>query len=331
MRAVLLREWFLVAVAAVLAVGLPLGASLGPDGVPDVGRFPAVSTAAVLFLMAVSLDSAKLAAAVRRPSAVLLAVAVNAVLMPLAMWPAASLVPRDDLRVGLMIAATVPCTLAAASVWTRRAGGDDAVSLLTTVATNGGCFLVAPFWLATTCGLAVDLDAGVLMRRLLLTAVLPMACGQLVRVVPAVRRFADGAKKRLSTVALATILSVIAVSALKAGSYISALGGPPDATSVVATGVLGAGGHVAALAAAWALGGTLGLGRPQRIGAAIAGSQKTLPVGILIATSPEIATGLPLVAFPMLFVHASQLMIDTVIAGRWAEEGRRMKNEKEEG
>ena len=35
-------------------------------------------------------------------------------------------------QIGLMIAVSTPCTLAGASVWTRKAGGNDAVSLLTT-------------------------------------------------------------------------------------------------------------------------------------------------------------------------------------------------------
>ena len=42
------------------------------------------------------------------------------------------------------VAAVVPCTLASASVWTRKAGGDDSISMMTTVVTNLACLLVVP-------------------------------------------------------------------------------------------------------------------------------------------------------------------------------------------
>ncbi|MEM1062766.1 MAG: bile acid:sodium symporter [Planctomycetota bacterium] len=323
MIAAVRREWFLVALVVVLAIGMPVGRFLGPDGVPELGLLPAVSTAVVLFLMAFSLDASRLAAAVTRPLPVLIAVGVNAVWMPLAAWPLATLIARDDLRVGLMIAASVPCTLAAASVWTRRAGGDDAVSLLTTLATNGACFVVAPFWLATTCGLAVEIDAAALATRLFCTAVVPMGLGQLVRAIPSAGRVARARKPFWSQLALVTILTVIAYSAVKAGSYLSSLDALPDGGSVAVTLAAGAGGHVVAFGLAWRLAGEAT--RPRRIAVAFAGSQKTLPVGILLATSPEVIgsdpSGLPLVAFPMLFVHASQLAIDTVIASRLAKGG----------
>ena len=60
-----------------------------------------------------------------------------------------------DFSFGLMIAASAPSTMAAASVWTRRAKGNDAVSLLVTILTNGFCFLVTPAWLvlATAAGI----------------------------------------------------------------------------------------------------------------------------------------------------------------------------------
>ena len=47
----------------------------------------------------------------------------------------------------MIVAATAPCTLASAAVWTRRAGGNDAVAILVTFITNATCFLVTPFWL----------------------------------------------------------------------------------------------------------------------------------------------------------------------------------------
>ena len=58
----------------------------------------------------------------------------------------------------------------------------------------------------------------------------------------------------------------------------------------------------------------LRMSRPEQIAVAIAGSQKTLMVGLSIAVSLQV-TILPLLAF-----HALQLVIDTVIVDRFAAE-----------
>ncbi|MFO1022392.1 MAG: bile acid:sodium symporter [Planctomycetales bacterium] len=50
---------------------------------------------------------------------------------------------------------------------------------------------------------------------------------------------------------------------------------------------------------------------------AIAGSQKTLPTGVLIASELARSAGLAFAIFPMLMFHASQLFIDAWIVQAW--------------
>ncbi|MEE3284988.1 MAG: bile acid:sodium symporter, partial [Planctomycetota bacterium] len=59
----------------------------------------------------------------------------------------------------------------------------------------------------------------------------------------------------------------------------------------------------------------------DRIAVLFGSSQKTLPIGVYLATSPEIGIAAmnPFAVFPMLMFHASQLFVDTIIAGRIAE------------
>ena len=59
-------------------------------------------------------------------------------------------------------------------------------------------------------------------------------------------------------------------------------------------------------------GGVLRLGEADRRACVIAGSQKTLPIGILVSQ----ATGLPFSLLPMLMFHTSQLFVDTWVADR---------------
>lgn len=70
--------------------------------------------------------------------------------------------------------------------------------------------------------------------------------------------------------------------------------------------------HLSGMLIAWGLSGLLKFETADRRACAIAGSQKTLPIGILISQ----ATGLPFSLLPMLMYHASQLFIDTWIADR---------------
>lgn len=102
--------------------------------------------ATVLFLMALPLPIDAVWRVVRRPGAACLSSFLN---MPLIAWGLSNLL-TGDLSVGLVLAAVVPSTMASASVWTRRAGGNDAVALVVTVVTvvtNGICFVVTPCWL----------------------------------------------------------------------------------------------------------------------------------------------------------------------------------------
>ena len=69
-------------------------------------------------------------------------------------WRGVAPLLRGDLAVGLLVAAAAPCTLASAAVWTRRAGGNDAVALMVTIGTNLTCFVVTPLWLLVTTGRA---------------------------------------------------------------------------------------------------------------------------------------------------------------------------------
>lgn len=102
--------------------------------------------ATVLFLMALPRPIDAVWRVVRRPGAACLSSFLN---MPLIAWGLSNLL-TGDLSVGLVLAAVVSSTMASASVWTRRAGGNDAVALVVTVVTvvtNGICFVVTPFWL----------------------------------------------------------------------------------------------------------------------------------------------------------------------------------------
>lgn len=276
--------------------------------------------------MALSLDASSIFNAVRQPKAVILAVGINFLLLPLAAWAVAHLLPTVDLSVGLLIAAAAPSTLASAAVWTRRAGGNDAIALMGTIVTNLACFLVTPFWLVVTTRslveaagsgfAAVELDSVDLIRRLAGLVVLPTLAGQLLRLYRPIGAFATRAKTPMGVVAQCGILLIVLTGAVGGGLRLSngEVGMGLMAWAAMLTSVIGV--HVVMLAAGHFVGKLVGVSREDRIAVGFSGSQKTLMIGLYVATNPPYFPLLPLAMMPMIFYHVCQLLIDTVVADR---------------
>ena len=310
MKRVLLGSWFLVLLATLLVAGFAYPEQL-KSAADQVPRAAVVAT--VMFLMAVSLDSTAMARAVRRPKPVVLATVINYALVPLLAWIVARFQQQDDLALGILVAASVPTTLASASVWTRRAGGNDAVSMLVTIISNASCFLVTPallVLLASTGELGEQIDAADLMKKLALVVVIPIVLGQSLRRFPAIATAATAHKMLLGTVCQFGILSVVLVGAVHCGQKLTETengGIAPAAWVIMIASVVVV--HVVALWTGHRAGRLLGISAEDRIAVGFSGSQKTLMVPIHIALGFGGLTMLPVVVY-----HVSQLTIDTLVA-----------------
>ncbi|NQV26333.1 MAG: bile acid:sodium symporter [Rhodopirellula sp.] len=325
------HRWFLIALLTMITSGLVIGSQSSPETVASFKSLVPTKplTAFVLVLMAFSLNSQQLKSSFRAPAPVVWACLVNFGLLPMLGLFLIRFQMTPDFRIGLMIAVSTPCTLAAASVWTRKAGGNDAVSLLTTLVTNAACFALTPFWLNLGTSQSASLDAGDLTERLVLVVLLPTLLGQALRIPRKAADFATRNKTPIGVVAQSCILSLVFLSALGGGVQFQKANIGTQLTAVVLVWACCIALHLVALAVAWFGGGLLGFARPERIGAAFSGSQKTLPIGVYLATDPEIFGGssvvdglpVPFAVFPMLMFHASQLFLDTIVADRLARKG----------
>jgi len=266
-----------------------------------------------MFLMAVSLNSAAMAKAIRRPKPVALATVINYAFVPLLAWVFARFQQQDDLALGILVAASVPTTLASASVWTRRARGNDAISMLVTIICNASCFLVTPallVLLAGTSEFADQINAADLIQKLALVVVIPIVLGQSLRLFPAIATAATKHKMLLGTVCQFGILSVVLVGSVHCGQKLleTENGGiAPAAWVIMIASVIVI--HVVALWVGHRAGRLLGISAEDRIAVGFSGSQKTLMVPIHIALSLGGLTMLPVVVY-----HVSQLTIDTLVA-----------------
>lgn len=310
MLAQLRERWFLLALVGVLVAGMAWPGATQPlaDWIP---RHALV--AVVMFLMALPMEGRAMWNVVRRPGAAWLGVLMNAAVAPPLAWLASHLA-AGELAVGVIVAATVPCTLAAATVWTRRAGGNDAAALLVTMVTNLACFIVVPTWLQLLVGAAAKVDYPALVMQLALLVVVPVAAAQLLRLVQPVATWAGATRSLLSNLAQLGILGMVLVGAVGCGHRLhelSANGALVAADILVMIGVVAAV-HLVLLVAGFSLARGVGLSRPDAIAVGIAGSQKTIMVGLYVALSFG-----PLAVLPMVAYHAAQLILDTVVADYW--------------
>jgi len=313
MLARLRDRWFLLALLTLLVAGMgwpgdirPLIAWLRTDWL----------VAIVTFTMALTLETSAIRNSLQRPSAALLGAAMNAGACPPLGWLVSRLLP-PELAVGVIVATVVPCTLATAAVWTRRAGGNDAVSFLVTMITSLACFFVVPGWLWLLSGVRANVDYLAIVTGLVLHVVVPILLGQLLRQWRPLGSWATLHKMSLSLLAQIGVLAMVLVGAVRSGKTLAAVDGRAILTVANLTYMIAAVAvvHVSVLLLGLRTSRALGVVWPDSIAVAFAGSQKTLMVGAYVA----LAVG-PLAILPMVAYHAVQLFVDTLIADRWAKQ-----------
>jgi sodium/bile acid cotransporter 7 len=317
----LLQRWFLIALFTILAIGISGAELLAPIVANKTLRDCVV--ASVLFLMALPLEASAMWRSMSRPWPPLLAVAINFGLLPLFAW-SVSLGLDPVMAPGLLVAAATPCTLASASVWTRRAGGNDSVSILVTIMTNATCFFVTPMWLLVMTGRTIDnpdLSLSKMAMKLGLLVVLPMMLAQFLRLRQPLAKWATSKKSMLSVFAQCGILSMVFFGAIRTGLRLgeaeaTELAPPTLIAMFVAVCVV----HTTMLVTGLWLARLFRFSREDQIAVAFASSQKTLMVGLLMAMSLQVSI------LPMVTYHVMQLLIDTLIADRFRRQSEIASN-----
>ncbi len=312
MLAQLRDRWFLAALLTLLMAGIGWPTAMAPT----VGWLNSNWVVAIVtFIMALPLETSAIWGTIRRPGPAWLGAFMNAGVCPPLGWVASLVLPRE-LALGVIVAATVPCTLATAAVWTRRAGGNDAVAFLITMITNLACFLVVPAWLWLLLGIRAQVNYQAIVLGLILLIVVPIVLAQMLRQWRLLGSWATRHKKLLSSFAQVGVLTMVLIGAVQCGNTLAALNHSSVLTvaNVVFMIAVVAAVHISVLLLATQASRAFNFSWPDTIAVAFAGSQKTLLVGAYLA----IAVG-PLAILPMVTYHAVQLFVDTLIADRWAQ------------
>jgi solute carrier family 10 (sodium/bile acid cotransporter), member 7 len=278
---------------------------------------PRAVVAAALLLMALSLESRSLVGSLLRPLPALWAVIISYGLLPAVGLLAGKLVPNDNLRLGVLIITSVPCTLASAVLWTRLAGGNEATALLVTLLTTATSWLATTAWLTQGTGVAVSVDAAAMMQGLVFVLLVPVGLGQLSRMIPMLVRAASRYRAVLGVVSRLLILCIVLKATVDVRDRLSASTSAIAVWPFVVTLGLCLGIHLLALLLGLGSSRLFGFGRSNQIAVAFACSQKTLPVALYLFDTYFVIE-YPLAVVPLVFYHVGQLLLDTVIAERLA-------------
>lgn len=235
---------------------------------------------------------------------------------------AGSLYP-PELQLGFLFLCVLPSTISTSPVLTTIAGGNTVGAIFNAVLSNLLGIILTPLWatwLMNKTGESRPL--GSIIREVLLTLLLPLAIGQLVRLRYA--RWIDPRKKRFSNLSSGLILFIVFASfcnSMKAHVW--------QKYGWLVTGKA-AGGVVVlfftATLLADGLAWLLRLNRGDKIVAVFSSPHKTLASGIPMAKA--IFGGHPgftLIILPLMFYHPLQLFVCGLIADRYA---RGARNEK---
>jgi sodium/bile acid cotransporter 7 len=319
MKNLLRKRWFLL----VLLGGL-LMAGFCPEWLRPVTAWlePRLLVAASLFLTAWGLESRRLLQTLLRPLPALWAVLISYGVLPALAWSGGWLLGDADMRLGLLIIASVPCTLASAVLWTRMAGGNEATALLTVLLTTATSWLATPAWLAVAARTQVALKMADMMGNLVLVLLVPVGLGQLSRVFQPLAQVAVRQKAVLGAVSRLFIFSIILKAAVDVRDRLSDRSEPLAFAVIALAGVLCLVIHLMALAGGFWSSRLLQCDRPDQIAVALACSQKTLPVSLYLFDS-YFKDAYPLAVVPIVFYHVGQLVVDTLIADTWMRHGKK--------
>lgn len=307
----LARRWFLLSLGGGIALALTAPRAIQGLLAPVAVKYVAGS---VLFLISIGLSTRRLREVILCPWAALVALIVSYVAAPPLSWLAADVFLPEDYQIGLVVAGCVPCTLASAAIWTKLAGGNEAVSILVTMISNSTVFIFTAGWLARLTGQHVAFHVVHMMQDLCVYVVAPIVIGQLLRVSAALRGAVDQSQGVLGIACRVLILLIVVKSAVNASRELDHARTPTSAAQLVIVAVVCVGVHITLLGVGHIFGSWL-FDRRDAIAIAFAGSQKTLPVGALLID--EYYKSFPLSIVPMLFFHVGQLIVDTYIADRY--------------
>ncbi|CDY27240.1 BnaA09g35620D [Brassica napus] len=232
----------------------------------------------------------------------------------------------QELVTGLGIFCCMPTTLSSGVALTHLAGGNSALALAVTVASNLFGILTIPFWVSRYIagGVGVSFPTDQLFRSLIVTLLVPLIIGKVIREsFKGFANFVDNNRKLFSRMNAICLSLVPWIQVSRSRSLLLSVE-PKVFLAAIGIGILL---HLSLLAfnalsirILSGLSGDYNSKNSKGNGTAVllVASQKTLPVMVAVVEQLRGAFGEPgLLVLPCVAAHLNQIMIDSILVNVW--------------
>lgn len=272
---------------------------------------------AIFVCSGLSLDMGALLSQVRRLKAPVYAIVAVSGVFPVVGFVVGRVLtlPPGDF-VGLMVVASSPTTLGSGIILSNIAGGSLPLAILTTIVCSMSAVVLMPTVLQVALGLGmrIDLPVGQMMKELGYLILLPTLIGQLLR-----RPLAEHLERFWSVLTFLPNLLVVMMIFIAISKGSSELRGRGLLLIAhVACVVLSL--HIVMLGVNYTAGRIMRLPEPDVRTITLVASQKTLPLSTFVAMT--YFAQYPTAVVPCLLFYLCQILVDSLMAHRWARGSR---------
>lgn len=227
--------------------------------------------------------------------------------------------PVDPLtRAGLLFLAILPSTISSAVAFTAQADGDIPLAIFHTALSNLLAVLLVPT--GVTLLIAGEMNSGLsiaaMLQRLAMLILLPLGIGLALQGKLGTRVERQARAVKLGTSAVIVLIAYAAFCDGFAADLWADRG-----SGAVAVGAIGALTLLVLMStAAYFVGTAMKLPRAQRASVFFCGSQKSLATGAPIAVAifgSVWPTSIGAILLPLMLYHAVQLVVASLVVGRW--------------
>jgi len=219
---------------------------------------------------------------------------------------------ETGIKIGVFLVAVMPTTLSSGVVMTGAAGGNMAHALVITILANGLAVFSIPVALSLLLNMVggtavVSIDKPAIVMKLGFYVLLPLFTGLTIKFFT--KSFIDRFVMKLQVLNQCLVLGIVWMAMSSARDAIIGTGGSVGIIFLVVVGF-----HGILLSSAGLFSKLLKLGRGRRESVIFMGSQKTLPLSVILQVSLFPQYGLALV-FCVLH-HLVHLLMDGYLVGR---------------
>lgn len=208
---------------------------------------------------------------------------------------------------GLVLVGTTSTTLGTCVIFTRLAGGDEALALLLTISSSLLSVVVSPLLLLLFLGTALEVPVTLMIHKLTIVLFLPLCSGMLLRAWLGEERVAPAGP--VITRGCTVIILAVIMIAMAEGQAL--LAGPGSAAVILAAVSL----HLAMLLIAFLTTPLTGFSRSDRIAVLFCATEKTVQVPAYLAIQ---ILHTPAAALAPVLHHVFQLVVDSLLVSYYS-------------